>query len=119
MPIQPTCLLCNVGDETRGHLFFNCTYFRVILLPLVESLTDIFWKVLNIPKPSTNNLDIKLRDLTQACQKLTHHCPIWGLLWNAIGTLCCYIGLAELSWKIHSRRRYAPEIQRFFFLATQ
>lgn len=48
---QKVCLLCNMQDESRAHLFFNSLYTRTILL----SLTKIEPLILAIDAPSHPN----------------------------------------------------------------
>lgn len=75
--------------------FLFCPFPRAMLLPLVENLNDIFWKILNIPTPTTNLPDIRLGDLPEVCQKLTHHSPIW-----IMGPIMeCYWNLTLAIWE--------------------
>lgn len=96
-----TCLLCSAKDESRSHFFFNCLYSISLLLPLAELLNHSFWKITNSPLLTLTYLDIrlgKLNQLTEACQKFTHHSPPWGLLWNSVGSFAWYI------WSERNRR---------------
>lgn len=43
------------------------------------------------PRFPKSSPDIRLGDLTKACQRLMHHSPHYGLLWNALGTLPWHI----------------------------
>lgn len=90
-----SCLLCNLKEKFRSHLFFNCSYFRSLQILLAEHFNFSFWRLVNIPIPIQSSLDIRLGDLTKAVQKFTHHSSPLGLLWNAIGCL---------SWHIWTKR---------------
>ena len=50
--ISPTCMLCNVHDETRDHMFFTCDYSKSIwthftskanLSPLSQYMACLLW----------------------------------------------------------------------------
>ena len=77
--VPPACLLCNLEDETRSHLFFNCFYSRSLLIPLAEHLDFAFWKIMNIPVPTQSSPDIRLGDLTEVAQKITRYSPPLGV----------------------------------------
>lgn len=38
-----------------------------------KTFNQDFWKIQNMPTPTTTNSDIRLGDLAEACQKFTHH----------------------------------------------
>jgi len=107
--VPSACLLCNLEDETRSHLFFNYFYSRSLLIPLAEHLNLAFWKIMIIPVPTQSSPDIRLGDLTEAAQKITHHSPPWGLLWNAIGCLSEHIW-TERNKRYRQHVRRPPEV---------
>lgn len=74
-----TICLCQKVEKSVRHLFCNCEYTRKILSDIVP-LGHSFWKISNSPIPTTLHIDIRIGDLTEACQKFTHHSTCWGAL---------------------------------------
>jgi len=66
-------MLCGQEIESINHLFFNCSYTRKLLLQLTEYLNYALWKISNSPTPA--HPDIRIWDVTEACQKFAHQAP--------------------------------------------
>lgn len=62
-----TYFLSGKDDEKTSHLFFNCEYTGTLLLGIIRVLNDSIWKII----PSLTLPDIRIGDITKACQKFT------------------------------------------------
>lgn len=82
-PVQ--CLLCNIGDESLGHLFLY--EGGLVILSVVTN--DVLW----IVRGATEGSDIHIGDMLGGIGKLNNGSPCWGLHW-----LSLYIHVACLGW---------------------
>lgn len=60
--------------------------------------------------PTLSGTDIRIEDLNDACQKLTHKTPPWGIRWNSIRWMYCLTYLAERNRRLKQHTLRSPEI---------
>lgn len=54
--IDPTCLLCNRGDETISHFLLECSSLDNVRLPILQSIDSAFY---DLTKDSFSRKDLK------------------------------------------------------------
>ena len=76
--IDPTCLLCKIGEETIKHFLLSCTALSSAREPIIDIITDNCASLLSKP---TYDLDILLQLIldSSACSKSTPKCDLHEL----------------------------------------
>lgn len=76
-------LLSRVNQSATYFSTVSTLYTGKIILSATEYVNQAIWKISKTPTLTVPG--IRIGDITEACQKLTHDSPPWGLHWNALG----------------------------------
>lgn len=89
MAISGECTLCDQGQESIDHLFFNCDYLKWVLREAMEASRSL------VKTDMINSFEDAARELN----KVTPGSPAWGLQWNMLGIVLFQI------WNQQNQRR--------------
>lgn len=70
IPTPDWCVLCGEQVETTGHIFFNYRFSREVLIDISKACDNVLWRKAELPPPTIDGRDIRLRDSMEASRSL-------------------------------------------------